>query len=58
MHPTGRMGQPKEITETACALLADMASFMSGLHSVVDAGLLGVEPGAGQTVTVVRLRHP
>jgi 2,5-dichloro-2,5-cyclohexadiene-1,4-diol dehydrogenase 1 len=37
-HPIGRIGQPREVAETAAFLLSDAASFITGACLMVDGG--------------------
>lgn len=40
LHPTGRFGKPREISETVVWMLSNRASFMTGQSIVLDGGML------------------
>lgn len=44
VNPTRRAGQPREITEMACFLLSDRASYVNGQAIPVDGGLSSSHP--------------
>ena len=47
LHPLGRFGQPKEISEAVLWMLSDRASFMTGENLVIDGGFMaGPNPPA------------
>ena len=40
MHPIGRMGEPKEISQVVAFLASDKATFINGAYYNVDGGYL------------------